>query len=52
MKKQTEIQENQGNCGRTKWYRDKIAEMISQIEDENFLNQIRIILKKHIEKRG
>lgn len=35
-----------------KWYREKIVEMIGQIEDEKFLNQIHTILKKHIEKRG
>lgn len=32
--------------------RHKIIEMTNQIEDEKFLNQIRIILKRHIEKRG
>lgn len=32
--------------------RKKIVEMVGQIEDEKFLNQIRIILKRHIEKRG
>lgn len=34
------------------FYREKIIEMINQIDDEKFLNQIRIILKRHIEKRG
>lgn len=34
------------------WYKKRIVEMIEQIEDEKFLNQIRIILKCHIEKRG
>lgn len=34
------------------WYRKKIVEMVKQIEDEKFLNQISIILKRHIEKRG
>lgn len=34
------------------WYKKKIVEMIYQINDEKFLNQIRIILKRHIEKRG
>lgn len=33
-------------------HRKKIIEMTNQIEDEKFLNQIRIILKRHIEKRG
>lgn len=33
-------------------YREKIVEMVGQIENEKFLNQIRIILKRHIEKRG
>ncbi len=33
-------------------YRKKIIEMTNQIEDERFLNQIRTILKRHIEKRG
>ena len=32
--------------------RHKIIEMTNQIEDERFLNQIRTILKRHIEKRG
>lgn len=35
-----------------KWYRGKIVEMVGQIENEKFLNQICTILKKHIEKRG
>ena len=34
------------------WYREKIIEMVRQIEDEKFLNQIRTILKRHIETRG
>lgn len=33
-----------------KWYSEKIVDMIRQIEDEKFLNQIRTILKRHIEK--
>lgn len=33
-------------------YREKIVEMIRQIEDAKFLIQIHTILKKHIEKRG
>lgn len=32
--------------------REKIIEMVGQIEDEKFLNQIHTILRKHIEKRG
>ena len=35
-----------------KWCRGKIVEMVGQIENEKFLNQICTILKKHIEKRG
>lgn len=35
-----------------KLYREKIIEMVEQIEDEKFLNQIHTILRKHIEKRG
>ena len=32
--------------------KDKIFIMLSEINDEKFLNQIRIILKNHIEKKG
>lgn len=32
--------------------REKISEMVNQIENEKFLSQIVTILKKHIEKRG
>ncbi len=34
------------------WYKDKIVEMVDKIEDKRFLNQIRTLLKLHIEKRG
>lgn len=34
------------------WYRKKIVEMVHKIDDEKFLNQIAIILKKHVEKKG
>lgn len=34
------------------WYREKIIEIVKQIDDKKFLNQIRTILKKYIEKRG
>ncbi len=40
MKKQTEIQESQEKQGKVKWYREKITEMISQIEDIWILEQI------------
>lgn len=33
-------------------YINSIMVMLSQIEDIRFLNQIRIILKRHIEKKG
>ena len=53
MKKQIEIIENEENYGGgVKWYREKIVEMVGQIENEKFLSQIHTILKKHIEKRG
>ncbi len=45
-------QENKQMLHEVAYYRDKIIEMVGQIEDEKFLNQIRTILKKHIEKRG
>lgn len=51
MKKQSEKTENMFGGG-SKWYREKIIEMVGQIEDEKFLSQIHTILKKHIEKRG
>lgn len=46
--------ETSGNLemGGVKWYRKKIVEMVDQIESEKFLNQIRTLLKKHIEKEG
>lgn len=34
------------------WYKDKIVEMVKEIEDKKFLNQIFIILRNHIKKRG
>ena len=53
MKNQSEISENKENYrGGVKWYREKIFEMVGQIENEKFLSQIHTILKKHIEKRG
>lgn len=33
-------------------YRVKIVGMINDIEEIKFLNQVRTILKRHIEKRG
>lgn len=33
-------------------YRKLIAEMLSQIESEKFLQQIWTIIKRHIEKEG
>lgn len=33
-------------------YKKKILLMLKSINDEKFLNQIRIILKRHIEKKG
>lgn len=32
--------------------KEKILEMLENVNDEKFLNQIRIILKRHIEKKG
>lgn len=52
MKNQKKIDNNQKNGGGVKWYRNQIFSMIKKIDDEKFLNQIRIILKNHIEKRG
>lgn len=53
MKNQKEMNENEKILGGgVKWYREKIIDMVNRIEDEKFLNQIRIILKRHIEKRG
>lgn len=34
------------------YYRKKILLMLENINDEKFLNQIRIILKLHIERNG
>ncbi len=34
------------------FYKEKIIDMLESINDEKFLNQIRIILKLHIEKKG
>lgn len=31
-------------------YREKIVEMVNQIDDLKFLNQIRTILKRHLQK--
>jgi hypothetical protein len=33
-------------------YKENIALMLENINNEKFLNQIRIILKNHIEKKG
>jgi hypothetical protein len=33
-------------------YKENIALMLKNINNEKFLNQIRIILKNHIEKKG
>lgn len=33
-------------------YREKIIEMVREVEEKRFLNQIHTILKRHIEKRG
>jgi len=33
-------------------YINSIISMLAQIEDVRFLNQIRTILKRHIEKKG
>lgn len=52
MKNQTETNVNEKIGGGVNSYKEKIISMINQIDDEKFLNQIRIILKKHIEKRG
>lgn len=51
MQNKTQNNENMF-WGGVKWYREKIIDMVNQIENEKFLNQIRIILKRHIEKRG
>lgn len=47
MKKDLEV-------GGVEWYRRKIVDMIGQVENIKFLNQIFTILKKHIniKKRG
>lgn len=34
------------------YYKEKIIFMLEIINDEKFLNQIRILLKLHIEKKG
>lgn len=52
MKNQTKTNVNEKIGGGVKWYREKIVEMVGQIENEKFLSQIHTILKKHIEKRG
>lgn len=33
-------------------YKLKIIEAVNEIDDEGFLNQIRTLLKLHIEKKG
>lgn len=33
-------------------HKEKIICMLESINDEKFLNQIRIVLKRHIEKKG
>ena len=33
-------------------YKAMIASLLMRIDNEKFLNQIRIILKNHIEKKG
>lgn len=32
--------------------KERIIQMVKEIEDVKFLNQIRIILKRHMEKEG
>lgn len=34
------------------FYKEKIILMLESINDEKFLNQIRTLLKLHIEKKG
>lgn len=50
--KRENITENRKTIHGVEWYRERIVKMVNQIDDEKFLNQIRIILKRHIEKRG
>lgn len=40
MKNQSEISENKENLGGVKWYREKIVEMVGEIEDVWILEQI------------
>lgn len=37
---------------RKDFYKEKIILMLESINDEKFLNQIRILLKLHIQKKG
>ena len=34
------------------FYKEKIIDMLESIDDEKFLNQVRIILRRHIERKG
>lgn len=47
--------ENKGKIKEAKlkekeWYKEEISKMLNQIEDVKFLNQIRTIIKRHLQK--
>lgn len=51
MKKQTEIVENQNIYGGgVKWYKEKIVEMVGQIENERFLKAIYISMSDYLKE--
>lgn len=37
--------------GGVKWYREKIVEMVGQIEDEKFLRRIYIIISDNVKEK-
>ena len=53
MENQSDVNVGHADIGtNVKLHKEKIVDMVNKIDDEKFLNQIRIILKRHIEKRG
>lgn len=50
MKNQTETNVNEKIGGGVKWYREKIVEMVGQIENERFLKAIYISMSEYLKE--
>lgn len=50
MKNQSEINNEKSTGGGVKWYREKIVEMVGQIENKRFLKAIYISVSEYLKE--